>query len=199
MSITEKSTNTFFWNIMYWLVRFRAGFTAVILLAAAIFAYQYYLVLQASPATPSYPIISNETVSLTLFIPDKFLESALPESIDILELKNNITDTKDNQDLPVTVKVFRNKEEIYKNEFSWQETNLETVSIPAEEIFPDAMDADISKINIQVDTGEKILVLEKDVQLEYQSKNSFILISAILSFLTAFFSLINQIRTLTKK
>ncbi len=193
MSKSSKA-KTRYWNLMYWLVRFRSGFTALILLAAAIFAYQYYQVL-AEPILENTPqVISNETVSITLFVPNKFSEDKLPESIKLFEIQN-----KAKEEAPISVSVFRNNEEIHKEEFSLDETNSRTISIPEEKLFPEDRETDASEVMIQINSGNEYLSIEKDILIEHPQKNLFVLASAIISFLTGFFGIINQVKTLTKK
>lgn len=201
---TSKKAKTIYFNLMYWLVRFRTGFTAIILLAAAIFAYQYWQVLNAHPEPSSAPSFATDKISITLLAPDTLAytdDNSLPEFMPLLSLKATEPEININTENPILVSVQNNENmKIYENTIAW--ANLQSQShlslqIPVTKIFHDDIKENELTILIQVDSEN--LYIKRNIQLEHRSENFFVLLSAVISFLTALFGIINQIKTLIKK
>jgi hypothetical protein len=194
-------TGSVFYNLVYWSVKLRAGFIALILVLATVFIYQYWQDLNQSPLSVVAKVQTDYLIS-TLNMPEKLIyDDGIMADIKLLtkstgksflDSDNVIIElASDNPNITFDPsEIVLSKLELEKNENSYSVKLSSKSSLQGEKI----------NINVTVKNPNKTEIsIQKTVSVEDKSKKPLVFISGLLSFITAILSFIIQIRNFVSK
>lgn len=198
-SDNQEPKESVFYYLVYWIVRLRAGLVALILVLATIFIYQYWLDLTQNPLS-LIAKVQTDISTLAIYMPEKFTyaKSGIIADVKIVPepIGKEIVDSD-----TITISFTGDNLNFEPPQIIMSKSDLTTgntynIKVSSEsDLGSDDINLGVSIAN--VDKAEVSIV--KTLSVGNKLKNPIVLISGLLSFVTAILSFIVQMRNLFSK